>query len=62
MLAALAFVPECDVTESFVIIMEQFPPISTIIAEFSYINYIGRDYRVNFPSCNMHERAYKQRS
>ena len=42
MLAALAFVPECDVTDCFVILMAQFPPIAVEIAEYFEINYIGR--------------------
>ena len=42
MLAALAFVPECDVTDCFVILMVQFPPIAIEIGEYFEINYIGR--------------------
>ena len=42
MLAALAFVPECDLTVCFVILMAQFTPIAIEIAEYFEINYIAR--------------------
>ena len=34
MLAALAFIPECDVSDCFTILMAQFPPIAMEVAEY----------------------------
>ena len=42
MLTALAFIPEIDVIDCFIILMSQFPPIAMEIAEYFEINYIGR--------------------
>ena len=42
MLTALAFIPEIDVIDCFIILRSQFPPIAMEIAEYFEINYIGR--------------------
>ena len=42
MLAALAFVPENDACDCFIILMAQFPPIAIELSEYFEINYISR--------------------